>query len=79
MSVFAQGRVVVTPQGPGEVCQVGVVAGAGETEVGDGGEGGVEHILRVVRSIVVGVLSGVGPGAGEELSGTDGSVPGRVP
>lgn len=47
--------------------------------MGDGAEGGVDHILPVVRSIVVGVLSEAGPGAGEELSGTDGSVPGRVP
>ena len=75
--VFA--GVVVTPQRPGEVCRVGVVAGAGETEVGDGGEDGVEHILRVGRSIVVGVLSEAAPGAGDELSGYDGSVPSRVP
>ena len=72
------GGVVVAAQRGFEVGRVGVVAGAGETEVGDGGEGGVEHVLRVGRAVVVAVLSEGTPRSGEELCGPDRPVPRRV-
>ena len=63
-----------------EVGSGGVVAGAGETEIGNGAQGGVEHVLRVrfAVAVAVAVLAVGPPGGGEELGGSDGSIPCRV-